>query len=206
MKNQFSDFCANIMCNAIESCLNWNLSLDGKRGEHSTKKKRMSSAERATECDTLRRGEISKRKGNIKRCCWHRSVQSFGVLFHGSFGISGSSWADHNKKRMFRRKKRDKTANLCFRSFNRFWRIKFVNMNFKLMVPAITPKPKLRLLVVIWPSEHSEKGSSSESDRKSPSPERISLAHPIKHFHKFRSRLVPRLPCADKLTSPPLVH
>lgn len=36
---------------------------------------------KTTECDTLRRGEISERKGNIKRCCWHRSVHSFGFYF-----------------------------------------------------------------------------------------------------------------------------
>lgn len=37
--------------------------------------------QKPAECDTLRRGEISERKGNIKRCCWHRLVHSLGFYF-----------------------------------------------------------------------------------------------------------------------------
>jgi hypothetical protein len=92
MKNQFREkasprvrslFCAKIMCNAIESCLNWNLF----RAKTEPSERLKEQPER----DTLRRGEISRRKGNIKRCCWHRSVHSFGFYFTVRLAASRSN-------------------------------------------------------------------------------------------------------------------
>lgn len=112
------------MCNAIDSCLNWNL-WHGKSDR---------------EFDTFMAREISK--GNIKR--HRRSV--VWILFHGSFGVHSSS-----KNRVSRNTKCQRVC--CFESFNRFWRIKFsVNMNSKLK-PQLPPPTKLRLFAVIWRKE-----------------------------------------------------
>lgn len=52
--------------------------------------------QKPAECDTLRRGEISERKGNIKRCCWHRLDHS--LEFYFTVRLAPAAVAEAEKK------------------------------------------------------------------------------------------------------------
>lgn len=169
--------------------------------------------------------EISKRKGNIKRCCWHRSVQSFGFYFTvrlASAAAEPKPEPASTTKRMYHsfflhfRTKRTRNGwrkKVCVvESFNRFWRIKFVNMNFKPDAAITIEQQKLRLFAVIWEAERVERADKKKAndfnwkDIKTRH-ERITLAHPIKPFYKSTTSSVSR--SGDKLHEdrvPPLTR